>query len=257
MPAGGHLLREERRRGRRLLRAERGHAAGRPLRRRPCRHPVRADQLPRPGRATARDPRPCRRRSHDRRRRGSRCASTASAPTNVLTKAEFAAAIAEPVTGEHPFVDPEEIAVLLFTSGTTSEPKAAILRHRHLVSYIISSVEFLGCEPTEAQLICVPLVPHRRDRSGAELALRGTPHHVPAGLRSQLDGCSSPPTSSVTHAMVVPTMLGRILNAIEESGDRAPGAAPPLLRRRAHAARAGRAHADATCPTSTWSTPTG
>ena len=42
--------------------------------------------------------------------------------TNVITKAEFAAAIAEPVTGEHPFVDPEEIAVLLFTSGTTSEP---------------------------------------------------------------------------------------------------------------------------------------
>src|ERR1700679_562991 len=76
--------------------------------------------------------------------------------TNVLTKEEFAVAIAEPVTGEHPFVDPEEIAVLLFTSGTTSEPKAAILRHRHLVSYIISSVEFLGCEPTEAQLICVP-----------------------------------------------------------------------------------------------------
>ena len=71
------------------------------------------------------------------------------------------------VTGEHPFVDPEEIAVLLFTSGTTSEPKAAVLRHRHLVSYIISSVEFLGCEPTEAQLICVPLVPHRRHRGRA------------------------------------------------------------------------------------------
>ncbi len=66
----------------------------------------------------------------------------------VVTKDEFAAAIAEPVTGEHRFVDPEEIAVLLFTSGTTSEPKAAVLRHRHLVSYIIASVEFLGCAPT-------------------------------------------------------------------------------------------------------------
>jgi len=72
--------------------------------------------------------------------------------TNVITKATFEAAIAEPLTGEHPFVDPEEVAVLLFTSGTTSEPKAAILRHRHLVSYIISSVEFLGCEPTERSL---------------------------------------------------------------------------------------------------------
>ena len=70
--------------------------------------------------------------------------------THVITKGELAAAIAAPVDGEHPFVDPEEIAVLLFTSGTTSEPKAAILRHRHLVSYIITSVEFLGCEPDEA-----------------------------------------------------------------------------------------------------------
>src|SRR5579871_4985357 len=57
---------------------------------------------------------------------------------------------------EHPFVDPESVAVFLFTSGTTSEPKAAVLRHRHLVSYIISSVEFLGCSPDEAQLVCVP-----------------------------------------------------------------------------------------------------
>src|SRR5690349_7074455 len=45
---------------------------------------------------------------------------------------------------ELPFVDAEEIAVLLFTSGTTGDPKAAVLRHRHLTSYIIGSVEFLG-----------------------------------------------------------------------------------------------------------------
>lgn len=39
-------------------------------------------------------------------------------------------------------MDPEEIAVLLFTSGTTGVPKAAVLRHKHLVSYILGSVEF-------------------------------------------------------------------------------------------------------------------
>ena len=134
-----------------------------------------------------------------------------------ITKDEFAAAIAEPVTGEHPFVDPEDVGVLLFTSGTTSEPKAAVLRHRHLVSYIISSVEFLGCEPTEAQLICVP------------------PYHI-AGIAAVLSSLYAGrrimylPTfdatewvrqaaeERITHAMVVPTMLGRILQAVEDTG---------------------------------------
>ena len=42
---------------------------------------------------------------------------------HVVTKGELSAAIAEPTSGDHPFVDPEEVAVLLFTSGTTSSPK--------------------------------------------------------------------------------------------------------------------------------------
>jgi fatty-acyl-CoA synthase len=141
--------------------------------------------------------------------------------TNVLTKAEFAAAITEPVTGEHPFVDPEEIAVLLFTSGTTSEPKAAILRHRHLVSYIISSVEFLGCEPTEAQLICVPSY-HIAGIAAVLSSLYAGRRimYLPAfeaGSWVQLAA-----DEHVTHAMVVPTMLGRILNAIEETNTELP-----------------------------------
>ncbi len=143
---------------------------------------------------------------------------------HVITKGEFAAATAEPVTGEHPFVDPEEIAVLLFTSGTTSEPKAAILRHRHLVSYIISSVEFLGCEPTEAQLICVP--------SYHIAGIAAVLSSIYSGRRIMylptFDAAAWVRTAAeerITHAMVVPTMLGRILQAVEESG-----VEPPALR---------------------------
>jgi acyl-CoA synthetase (AMP-forming)/AMP-acid ligase II len=135
-----------------------------------------------------------------------------------------AAGSAADESAEHPFVDPESVAVFLFTSGTTSEPKAAVLRHRHLVSYIISSVEFLGCGADEAQLVCVP------------------PYHI-AGIAAVLSSLYSGrrimylPTfdaaewvrvatsERITHAMVVPTMLGRILDAVE-----AVGAAPPALR---------------------------
>lgn len=141
--------------------------------------------------------------------------------THVVTKGELAAAIAEPTGGEHPFVDPEEIAILLFTSGTTSEPKAAILRHRHLVSYIISSVEFLGCAPDEAQLICVP--PYHIAGMAAILS------SLYAGRRimylPQFDAAQWVGTAAaehVSHAMVVPTMLGRILGAVEETGTALP-----------------------------------
>ena len=146
--------------------------------------------------------------------------------TDVVTKDEFVASLhdVDASGADFPFVDPEEVAVLLFTSGTTSEPKAAVLRHRHLVSYIISSVEFLGCEPAEAQLICVP------------------PYHI-AGIAAVLSSLYAGrrimylPTfdaaewvrvataESITNAMVVPTMLGRILAAVEEVE-----AAPPALR---------------------------
>ena len=140
---------------------------------------------------------------------------------HIITKAEFAAAIAEPVTGEHPFVDPEEIAVLLFTSGTTSEPKAAILRHRHLVSYIISSVEFLGCEPTEAQLICVPSY-HIAGIAAVLSSLYAGRRimYLPAFEANAWVHLAA--DERITHAMVVPTMLGRILTALEEGGVELP-----------------------------------
>ena len=46
--------------------------------------------------------------------------------------------------------------IWLFTSGTTGEPKAALLRHRHLVSYVLSTVEFMSADEDEAALVSVP-----------------------------------------------------------------------------------------------------
>jgi acyl-CoA synthetase (AMP-forming)/AMP-acid ligase II len=139
----------------------------------------------------------------------------------VITRDDFAAAIGEPESGEHPFVDPEEIAVLLFTSGTTSEPKAAILRHRHLVSYIIASVEFLGCSADEAQLICVP--PYHIAGIAAVLSSLYAGRRImylPAFDATEWVRVAS--DEAITHAMVVPTMLGRILQALEDAGTELP-----------------------------------
>jgi acyl-CoA synthetase (AMP-forming)/AMP-acid ligase II len=120
-----------------------------------------------------------------------------------------------------PEVSADDVAVLLFTSGTTGDPKAAVLRHRHLVAYIFGSVDFLGCESDEAQLVSVP--PYHVAGVSAVLSslysgrrLVYLPAFEPeAWVSAALD-------QGITHAMVVPTMLARLLAALESRGGGIP-----------------------------------
>lgn len=107
-------------------------------------------------------------------------------------------------------MDPDDIAVLLYTSGTTGEPKAAVLRHKNLVGYILGSVEFMGAGEDEATLVSVP--PYHIAGLAAILS------SVYAGRRIvQLPNFDADTwidlvaAEGVTHAMVVPTMLARIV----------------------------------------------
>jgi acyl-CoA synthetase (AMP-forming)/AMP-acid ligase II len=60
----------------------------------------------------------------------------------------------EPV--EEQEVDDESAAVVLFTSGMTSEPKGVLLKRENLVSYVLQTVEFASAEPEGSVLISVP-----------------------------------------------------------------------------------------------------
>ena len=116
-----------------------------------------------------------------------------------------------------PFVDPEDIAILLFTSGTTGEPKAAVLRHRHLASYIIGSVEYLAADEDEAQLVSVPSY-HVAGMSAVLSSLYSGRRIMYLPVFDPEAWVATVSNEGITQAMVVPTMLGRILDVAEEQG---------------------------------------
>ncbi|MER5430040.1 AMP-binding protein [Streptomyces sp. NPDC002588] len=120
----------------------------------------------------------------------------------------------EPAGGHEPEWRPapddrDATAVVLYTSGTTAAPKAALLRHRHLLAYVFNTQDFGAADPGDATLVAVP------------------PYHV-AGLMNLLtnlyagrrivyrsafdpaDWLATVRRERVTHAMLVPTMLARI-----------------------------------------------
>jgi acyl-CoA synthetase (AMP-forming)/AMP-acid ligase II len=106
------------------------------------------------------------------------------------------------------------IAVQLFTSGTTAAPKAAVLRHGNLLSYILGTVEFGSAAPEEAALVSVP------------------PYHI-AGIAALLssiyalrrivllpafdpgDWIALAASERATNAFLVPTMLSRIITCLD------------------------------------------
>ncbi|MGN7226407.1 class I adenylate-forming enzyme family protein [Dietzia maris] len=142
-------------------------------------------------------------------------------PEDVLRPAgDLVAASGDP-EAEAELADAESAAVLLFTSGTTGTPKIAILRHRHLFSYVTSTVEFGHAGPEEAIMVSVPNY-HIAGISSVLGSVFAGRRIVQLPSFTPESWVATAAREAITHAMVVPTMLGRILDVLEENGDTLP-----------------------------------
>jgi long-chain acyl-CoA synthetase len=112
-------------------------------------------------------------------------------------------------------MEPEAIAVLLFTSGTTGAPKAAVLRHKHLVSYVLGSVEFGAAGEQDATLVSVPPY-HVAGMAAIASSIYSGRRLVQLASFAPDAWLAAARRERVSHAFVVPTMLARIVDQLAE-----------------------------------------
>ena len=120
---------------------------------------------------------------------------------------------------------------MLFTSGTTSQPKAVELTHNNLTSYVTGTVEFGSADADRRRADLRAAVPHRRRRRRAVEPVRRPKDGVPAQLRCRRNGCGwSTPSASPPRRWCPPcwTASSRCWRA---GGHDAAVAAQPGLRR--------------------------
>jgi long-chain acyl-CoA synthetase len=119
------------------------------------------------------------------------------------------------------FADPDSVGIVLFTSGTTSQPKAVELTHNNLTSYVTGTVEFGSAEPTDAALICVPPY-HIAGVSAALSNLYAGRKMVYLPVFEAQEWVRLIDAEKVTSATVVPTMLDRIVTVLDSGQHRLP-----------------------------------
>jgi acyl-CoA synthetase (AMP-forming)/AMP-acid ligase II len=118
-----------------------------------------------------------------------------------------------------------ETAALLYTSGTTATPKAAVLSHSNLLAYVMETLDFASAGEDECLLMAVP--PFHVAGIAAVLSNTYVGRRVVAlPLFEARAWLTTVRAEKVTHAFVVPTMLARIVAAMRDD----PALRCPSLR---------------------------
>jgi len=102
--------------------------------------------------------------------------------------------------------------VVLFTSGTTGDPKGVRLTRRNLVASAVGSACRLGVEPDDRWLVCLPMY----HMGGIAPLVRSTLYGTTTVIQRTFDAESTAAVMAeydVTGVSFVPTMLVRLLDA--------------------------------------------
>lgn len=114
--------------------------------------------------------------------------------------------------------EPVRPAVILFTSGSSGTPKAAVLTHENLLSYVMETVEFAGAGADEALMLAAPPF-HIAGVAAVLSSVYAGRRIVPLAGFDPEDWLRRARDQRATHAFVVPTMLARIVRSMAADPD--------------------------------------
>ena len=138
-----------------------------------------------------------------------------------------------------PDLSPEDVCLVMYSSGTTGRPKGVMLSHRNLAAHTINTTTSLPYSEGDRNLVAMPLF----HVGGTSYAILGLSNGVPSSLCREPDPASlfAALAEGCTHAFLVPAVVNGILAAGEPAIAAfgrlkriSYGAAPmplPLLRR--------------------------
>lgn len=111
--------------------------------------------------------------------------------------------------------DDDAVAAQIFTSGTTGAPKAALLRHAHLLAYVAATAAPNPAGAQEGSLVSVPPY-HIANIVALLAAIRARRRLILLPAFDTDAWLALAEAEAPTYAFLVPTMLGRILDRIHD-----------------------------------------
>ncbi|HYY16317.1 MAG TPA: AMP-binding protein, partial [Gammaproteobacteria bacterium] len=131
--------------------------------------------------------------------------------------------------------DPCDLAEIVYTSGTTAEPKGVMLTHGNLLANIEATAEITPLQPSDQVMSLVPLFHMYGQMTSLLYPLKqgsAVTYIASPSSRVILDTLAHTPA---THLVVVPEFLKTMMDRLQERLVSVPNFARPLLRSRIRA----------------------
>ena len=144
---------------------------------------------------------------------------------------------------------PDDLAEIMFTSGTTGDPKGVMLTHRNLLANIEGVCQYINCPPESRLLSILPLSHMYEQMGGLFIALRSGASVTYPTSRQPTVLSRTMRERRITILLLVPQGLELLMNGIEREvrpageggavGEAAEGGGEDSLRAAAEAVPAG------------------